>query len=47
MCYKKSDQQYMFGSLFILFLFAHLVMEQALLSHPISLYQQNPMTPHF
>ena len=47
MCYKKSDQLYIFGSLFILFLFVHMAMEQALLSHPISLYLQNSVTSHF
>ena len=37
--YKKSDQLYIFGSLFILFLFVHVAMEQALLSRLISSYQ--------
>ena len=36
-----------FGSLFILFLFVHMVMEQALLSHLISSYRRNSVMSHF
>ena len=47
MCYKKSDQLYIFGSLFILFLFVHLAMEQALLSGLISSHWRSSVTSHF
>ena len=40
MCYKKSDQLYIFGSLFNLFLFVQVAMEQALLSRLILSYQR-------
>ena len=47
MCYKKSDLLYIFGSLFIPFLFVHMAMEQALLSCHISSYQRNSVMSHF
>ena len=40
MCYKESDQLYTFGSLFNLFFFVQVAMEQALLSRLISSYQR-------
>ena len=40
MCYKKSDQLHICGSLFNLFLFVQVAMEQALLSRLILSYQQ-------
>ena len=45
-CYKKSDLLYIFGSLFIPFLFVHVAIEQALLSHYISSYWWNSVTSH-
>ena len=44
MCYKKPDQLYIFDSLFILFLFVHLAIEQPLLPRLISSYPQNSVT---
>ena len=46
MCYKVTYLSYIFGSLFILFLFIHVVMEQALLSCQISSYPRNSVTSH-
>ena len=46
MCYKKSDLLHIFGSLFTLFLFVCVAVEQALLSRRISSYRRNSMTSH-
>ena len=47
MCYKKSGQLYIFGSSFILSLRSRGNMEQALLYHLISSYQQNSVISYF